>query len=77
MSLVENLLTFGRLLKRAGIDTHAGRTTDVVDADDELIGRWDALVVLRELVDAGIHPGLKDRFRPRILRFRKVEQVRH
>ena len=32
MSLLENLLTFGRLLKRAGIDTHAGRTTDVVEA---------------------------------------------
>jgi len=32
MSLLENLLTFGRLLKRAGIDTHAGRMSDVVDA---------------------------------------------
>jgi uncharacterized protein with von Willebrand factor type A (vWA) domain len=32
MSLLENLLTFGRLLKRAGIDTHTGRTTDVVEA---------------------------------------------
>jgi uncharacterized protein len=32
MSLLENLVTFGRLLKRAGIDTHAGRTTDVVEA---------------------------------------------
>jgi uncharacterized protein len=32
MSLLESLLTFGRLLKRAGIDTHAGRTTDVVEA---------------------------------------------
>ena len=32
MSLLENLLTFDRLLKRAGIHTHAGRTTDVVEA---------------------------------------------
>jgi hypothetical protein len=32
MSLVENLLTFGRVLGQAGIDTRAGRTTDLVQA---------------------------------------------
>src|SRR5262249_20638485 len=32
LTLLETLLTFGRLLKRAGIHTHAGRTTDVVEA---------------------------------------------
>jgi uncharacterized protein len=32
MSLLENLLTFDRVLRRAGVDTHAGRTTDVVQA---------------------------------------------
>ena len=32
MSLLENLLTFDRVLRRAGVDTHAGRTTDVVRA---------------------------------------------
>ena len=32
MSLLEKLLTFDRVLRRAGIDTHAGRTTDLVQA---------------------------------------------
>ena len=32
MSLLENLLTFDRVLRRAGIDTHAGRTPDIVRA---------------------------------------------
>ena len=32
MSLLERLLTFDRVLTRAGVDTHAGRTTDVVQA---------------------------------------------
>jgi uncharacterized protein len=32
MSLLENLLTFDRVLRRAGVDSHAGRTTDVVQA---------------------------------------------
>ena len=30
--LVENLLVFGRILRRAGIDVHPGRLLDVVDA---------------------------------------------
>jgi uncharacterized protein len=30
--LVENLLVFGRILRRAGIDVHPGRLVDVVDA---------------------------------------------
>jgi uncharacterized protein with von Willebrand factor type A (vWA) domain len=56
MSLLENLLTFGRLLKRAGIDTHAGRTTDVVealahvnlDSRDEVYHACRALLVHRK-----------------------------
>jgi len=56
MSLLENLLTFGRLLKRAGIDTHAGRTTDVVealghvnlDSRDEVYHATRALLVHRK-----------------------------
>ena len=32
MSLLENLLAFDRVLTRAGLDTHAGRITDVVQA---------------------------------------------
>jgi uncharacterized protein len=32
MSLLEHLLTFDRVLRRTGLDTHAGRTTDLVRA---------------------------------------------
>jgi uncharacterized protein with von Willebrand factor type A (vWA) domain len=32
MSLLDSLLTFGRVLRQAGIGTHAGRMTDVVEA---------------------------------------------
>jgi len=32
MSLLENLLTFDRVLRRAGVNTHAGRTPDIVRA---------------------------------------------
>lgn len=32
MSLLESLLTFDRVLRRAGIGTHTGRTTDLVQA---------------------------------------------
>ena len=30
--LLDNLLIFGRLLRRAGVDVHRGRLLDVVDA---------------------------------------------
>ena len=30
--LLDNLLVFGRLLRRAGIDVHPGRLLDVIDA---------------------------------------------
>jgi len=32
MSLLDTLLTFTRLLRRAGLDSHAGRTTEIVQA---------------------------------------------
>ena len=32
MSLINNLLTFSRVLRHAGIGTHAARMTDIVEA---------------------------------------------
>ena len=34
--LLENLLIFGRVLRRAGIDVHPGRLLDVIEALEQV-----------------------------------------
>src|SRR5437870_13700678 len=54
--LVDNLLTFGRVLRRAGIDVHPGRLLDVIEAlghvnlgaRDEVYHTCRALLVHRQ-----------------------------